>query len=337
LSPELIRVRSAEASTPRTRRLDTDKNVGATKHRHGQSVIPVGLEHAMRKWIYLTFSAMFLLLCWHRSTASAAQWQAGAAEVKITPTQPMWMSGYASRTKPAESTLSDLWAKALVLDDGQGHRAVLVTFDLVGISRQLSLDVRRQIAEKHKLDPASIVLCASHTHSGPVVGANLTSMWNLDAAQQKLVDEYAVELPNKLAVLADEAFSRLTPATLEWGIGSATFAVNRRNNKELQVPTLIANHALNGPVDHDLPVLAVKNMEDRLLAIAFGPATRPLSAATSGAAIGPDLPSPILKRRIRELLPCFGRGAAEIKTRCHATPSRSRKLMVVRQPQVLMP
>ena len=224
----------------------------------------------MRKWIHLSILATLVLFCPRGLNASAAQWQAGAAELKITPEQPMWMSGYASRTKPAESTLSNLWAKALVLDDGQGHRAVLVTLDLVGISRQLSLDVRRQIAEKHKLDPASIVLCASHTHSGPVVGNNLTSMWNLDATQQKLVDDYAVELPNKLGALADEAFSRLAPATLEWGIGSATFAVNRRNNKEPEVPNLMDNHVLKGPVDHDLPVLAVKNMEGRLLAIAFG-------------------------------------------------------------------
>ena len=40
-----------------------------------------------------------------------AGWKAGAAKVKITPEKPMWMSGYSSRTKPAEGTLHDLWAK----------------------------------------------------------------------------------------------------------------------------------------------------------------------------------------------------------------------------------
>ena len=42
-------------------------------------------------------------------------WQAGVAKVNITPKNLMWMSGYASRRKPADGKLTDLWAKALVL------------------------------------------------------------------------------------------------------------------------------------------------------------------------------------------------------------------------------
>ena len=51
-------------------------------------------------------------------------WKAGAAKIAITPHQPLWMSGYASRTKPAEGKLHDLWAKALVLEDPHGRRGV---------------------------------------------------------------------------------------------------------------------------------------------------------------------------------------------------------------------
>ena len=40
-----------------------------------------------------------------RADEPAATWKAGAARVKITPAKPMWMSGYASRTKPAEGTI----------------------------------------------------------------------------------------------------------------------------------------------------------------------------------------------------------------------------------------
>ena len=38
------------------------------------------------------------------SSAPAADWQAGAASVKITPERLMWMSGYGSRNHPAEGT-----------------------------------------------------------------------------------------------------------------------------------------------------------------------------------------------------------------------------------------
>ena len=45
-----------------------------------------------------------LLLASPALAADAPTWKAGFAAVVITPTKPMWMSGYAARTKPAEGT-----------------------------------------------------------------------------------------------------------------------------------------------------------------------------------------------------------------------------------------
>jgi hypothetical protein len=202
--------------------------------------------------------------------ARAAEWKAGVARVKITPRQPMWMSGYASRDRPAEGMLIDLWAKALTLDDGEGHRAVLVTMDLCGIDRELSRRVCAAVESKHHLDRASIALCVSHTHTGPVVGNNLRPMYGLDERQSKLVDEYAAELEANLDSVAGEALASMAPARLEWGVGRATFAVNRRNNKEEDVARLREEGKLQGPVDHDLPVLAVRTPDGKPLAIVFG-------------------------------------------------------------------
>jgi hypothetical protein len=217
-----------------------------------------------------TLVGMFTLVGLHPQGALGAEWKAGVARVKITPRQPMWMSGYASRDRPAEGTLSDLWAKALALDDGEGNRAVLVTMDLCGIDRVLSTRVCRAIGEKHKLGRASIALCVSHTHSGPVVGNNLRPMYGLDERQGKLVDEYAAELEARLAAVAGEALGSLAPARLEWGVGRATFAVNRRNNREEDVTKLREAGKIQGPVDHDLPVLAVRNADGKPAAIVFG-------------------------------------------------------------------
>ena len=70
-----------------------------------------------------------------------APWRAGAAAVNITPEKYMWMAGYGSRTAPASGKLTELWAKALVLDDADGDRGVVITLDLVGIGRDLSTQV----------------------------------------------------------------------------------------------------------------------------------------------------------------------------------------------------
>src|SRR5689334_18355630 len=157
--------------------------------------------------------------------ATGNGWKAGAARVVITPDKPMWMSGYAGRTKPAQGKLTDLWAKSLALEDPQGRRAVLVTMDLVGIDRELSQAVCTELGKKHSLPREAILLSVSHTHTGPVVGNNLAGMYNLDATQQQLVADYARSLQSKLVAVASEALDHLAPARLAWANGLATFAV----------------------------------------------------------------------------------------------------------------
>ncbi|MCW2904429.1 MAG: Neutral/alkaline non-lysosomal ceramidase, partial [Streptosporangiaceae bacterium] len=70
--------------------------------------------------------------------------------------------------------------------------------------------------------------------------------------------------------LVTQAAERLEPATLSWEIGRADFAVNRRNNKEADVPTLRTQGALQGPVDHDVPVLRVDGADGNARAVLFG-------------------------------------------------------------------
>ena len=63
-----------------------------------------------------------------------AAWQAGAASVDITPTESIWLAGYASRTKPSESVRQPIHCKALALKDDAGAVSVIVTLDLSGSS-----------------------------------------------------------------------------------------------------------------------------------------------------------------------------------------------------------
>ena len=46
--------------------------------------------------------------------------------------------------------------------------------------------------------------------------------------------------------------------------------MNRRENKEPEVPALREKGALKGPTDHDVPVLAVRDATGKLLGVAFG-------------------------------------------------------------------
>jgi hypothetical protein len=207
------------------------------------------------------------------STSQAADgWQAGAAKVNITPEHEMWMAGYAARTKPADGKMTDLWAKCLAMQDPAGKRAVLITLDLVGIDRGLSTSICEKLEKQHQLDRSQIAINCSHTHSGPVVGRNLRPMheYSLEKPQQELIRQYASKLEAAVVEVVGQALNKLAPATLAWGSGRTDFAVNRRENKEADVPKRREAGMLKGPNDHDVPVLAVKDAGGKLLAVAAG-------------------------------------------------------------------
>ncbi len=199
-------------------------------------------------------------------------WKAGAASVAITPSESLWMAGYGSRTAPAEGKETDLFAKALVLEDASGKRGVVVTLDLVGIDRGFAGRVTDALAKQHQFSRESVALSTSHTHSGPVVGQNLAPLHyeRLEPEQQRKIDTYADELLGKITAAVGEAVGALVPARLQWGSGKCTFAVNRRENKEPEVPAERTKGNLNGPVDHDVPVLSVRDSESGLKAVLFG-------------------------------------------------------------------
>lgn len=213
-------------------------------------------------------ASILLLLAW--APVVRGEWSAGVGRVNITPESPMWLSGYGGRNRPAEGKETELWAKALVVQDGAGERIVLVTLDLVGIDAGISERVCRSLAEKHDLPRAAIALSTTHTHSGPVVGENLRAMYTLDQQQWVLIEQYTRQLETRIVEAVDQAIASLAPAELAWGVGRATFAVNRRNNPEGQVPELRQANRLRGPVDHDVPTLVVSAASDHPLAIVCG-------------------------------------------------------------------
>ena len=203
--------------------------------------------------------------------AAESTWKAGVAQKTITPKKLMWMSGYGSRTAPAEGKADDLMAKALVLEDADKTRVVLITLDLVGIDRATSQDICKRLYEKYGFERAQIAINCSHTHCGPVVGTNLKAMYDIGESQWKLVDDYTEALKQNVVTAVGDALKSLAPADVYWGSGTATFAVNRRENKEAEVPKLREEgKTLKGPNDHDVPVLAVYDPKGPLRAVAFG-------------------------------------------------------------------
>ena len=226
----------------------------------------------LHRWLLVVVLATAAIVTTLPCPATAAGWKAGAARQKITPEHSMWMAGYGSRNQPATGFLNDLWAKAIVLEDPGGTRVAILGLDLVGIGPDVADPVREALASKYDLPASHVAFCCSHTHSGPVVGHNLQTLHYdlVDPNQQALIDEYATRLKATLVKVVGEAVAALEPSEVSFGQGTASFAVNRRNNKEADVPELRATGKLAGPVDHDVPVLKITDADGILTAVLFG-------------------------------------------------------------------
>ena len=205
---------------------------------------------------------------------NAAPWRVGTSRAVITPEKPVWLAGYGSK-RPPDGKIHDLWMKALALEDAAGNRAVLITSDFQGVPRSMSDRVFEQLAEKYKLARSQVMFTFSHNHCGPRLGDDLVDYYPVEEEQVALVEEYTSQMIERTVALVGEALANLAPAKLAMGEGKATFAVNRRNNPEAEVPRLVAEGKLKGPVDHTVPVLTVTRPDGKLAAILFGYACHP--------------------------------------------------------------
>ncbi|MBS1633072.1 MAG: neutral/alkaline non-lysosomal ceramidase N-terminal domain-containing protein, partial [Bacteroidetes bacterium] len=201
---------------------------------------------------------------------SSYQWKAGVAKININPVLNMWIGGFASRTHPATGRLTDLWAKALALQDENGKKVVFVGMDLGGIREGVSLHVKAALKKKYGLGDDQIMLNCTHNHSGPTTNLKmepgLCGCYGED--MQKMIVDYTKELEQKLIKVAGDALESLKPAKVFSGNGMAKFAVNRRSIPEDMIQW--KSFFLEGPNDFSVPVIKVVDENNKINAILFG-------------------------------------------------------------------
>lgn len=193
------------------------------------------------------------------TSQAAERWQAGVSRVVITPEFPMWMSGYAGRTKPSEGKIHDLYARCLALRDEHGQPALFVALDLISVPAQMAKKIAGVVADKYQIPRANIMLTCSHTHCGPVLADSLRSMLFLTDEEIAKSDTYQAFLDERILSATDVAIADLQPAQLAYGTGNAKFASYRR-------PPIGT-----GPYDHEVPVLRILSGDGQTLrGLVFG-------------------------------------------------------------------
>lgn len=207
-----------------------------------------------------------LLLCIPGLALSQpADWRVGLASVDITPAEPIPMSGYASRRAPFEAVAQPLYAKAMAVQDREGNRAVLITADLLGFTRERSEAICSRLEASDGLSREQVLLNASHTHAGPLVSGSM--MASAPEASREAIGRYIGVMEDKIVSAAQKALLDLRPARLDWGRGVAQFVMNRREFTERGV--ILGTNA-SGPADRTVPVLRVTGEDGSPRAVVFG-------------------------------------------------------------------
>src|SRR5260221_14245433 len=92
--------------------------------------------------------------------------KAGTGKSKITPRVGAKLIGYGNRLGPSTAVHDDLYARALVFDDGTEQLA-LCSVEMLWL-RQRDVDAARTVVADHcALKPEQVFIFTTHTHSGP--------------------------------------------------------------------------------------------------------------------------------------------------------------------------
>jgi hypothetical protein len=151
------------------------------------------------------------------------------------------MEGYIERRGVSRGVHDRLFAKAMVLEDGSGRKIAIVSVDLIGVGEWIVESARKGIESRTGIKHESVMIAATHTHSGPrgigelLTGEDFFSKGFFNRGLSERVVEGIVE-----AVV--DAEKKLAGAKIGLGIGEVQGLCSNRRSQD-------------GPFDPELGVL----------------------------------------------------------------------------------
>jgi Neutral/alkaline non-lysosomal ceramidase, N-terminal len=181
----------------------------------------------------------------------------GIAVVDITPDYPVRLSGFGFRRTESEGVTRRIHAKAMAFGHETDGPVLLITADTLCVPDEITKEVAHRLEAKAGVRRDRLSITASHTHTAPMLRNTCPTLFGLPIPEdhQARIDRYTGEFTDNLEKVALEALREMRPSTVWWSQGKVTFAVNRRTK--------------GGPVDHDLPVMVVKDEKGGLRAAWF--------------------------------------------------------------------
>jgi hypothetical protein len=222
----------------------------------------------------------------------------GCGASKITPGLGVSIAGYFTERK-ATAIHDDLYAKAIIFDDGNVF-AGLLCCDLICIHKDDVARIRDIISKKTGMKGENVMICATHTHTGPQ-----TRKFRM-SENDKVTPQWLEGFPEKAAQAVIEAMGNLEPCEIAGGISyEDRIAFNRRyrmkdgtvqTNPGYQNPNIIGPA---GPIDPEVGVISFTRQDGSIKVLYVNYACH--LDNVGGTEISADYPG-YLTRRLQERL-----------------------------------
>src|SRR4051812_14770316 len=201
----------------------------------------------------------------------------GVARVDITPDGPIVLSGFLARNL-AESKGVQIPIRAVAMAIGSDEQgpSVLLTVDNLGIPDAMTTELAARLKGKAGIARERLAVGSSHTHSAPCLPGVAPNIFGkpFPPEKQARVDQYALELVDKLEKACLGALGDRRPAFLARGKGKVDFARNRRPR--------------GGRVDHALPILRAVDPDGTLRAVVVDYACHCTTLRAEDNLVSPD-------------------------------------------------
>jgi len=202
--------------------------------------------------------------------------KAGSAVVDITPEDSQFLFGYPHVERYSTAVNNPLLSSSLFLDNGNNN-IMFIANDIIFIDRDLVFRVRRRISKETGMNEGSIMITATHTHSGPITVNYLSNM--SDPIVPEADPEYLKLLEDGIVESGINAFRSSRPARIGLAVADGRgVGTNRRDP--------------SGPADPQVPVLLVKEADsDVFIACMLVYSMHPTVLHEDSTLISGDFPS----------------------------------------------
>ncbi len=119
-----------------------------------------------------------------------------------------WLAGF-QNNRPATGVHDDIWARAIVWDDGN-IQVALVVIDAIGFFHDDVIDVRKAVEEKG-MGIDHVIVSSTHNHEVP----DLMGLWGPSFTKTGVNDEYLKFVKEQIVASIDEAMQALRPTIIK--------------------------------------------------------------------------------------------------------------------------